>query len=282
MMYRGGRGKVVIAALAAAGCGGQMNGSTMAPALPAIEQITSAEWERLGAARIFFGHQSVGGNLMDGVAEVLAERQGIPLRVVETADPGEMRMPGLYHAPIGRNGEPSSKLSEFRDIVSAGLEDDGTALLKYCYVDVTMETDAELLFEEYRRTVDAMREEQPGVTIVHVTLPLLADPGTLRYVAAVVRGKQSGREVNLIRHRYNELLRQTYEGKEPIFDLAHVESVKPDGGNAAVRYKGTRMPVLASEWTYDGGHLNEAGRRRMAEVFLATLATTYAGSESAP
>jgi hypothetical protein len=236
-----------------------------------LNQVTPEQWKRLEARRIFFGHQSVGGNLIQGVQEVLAGSARV-LRVIDTADPGLMTEPGLYHARIGRNGAPSTKLEAFVSI-AGGMRGSGTAVLKYCYVDVTRDTDAAALFEGYRAGVEALKASRPGITVLHVTLPLLADRGALRHAAAVVRGKPTYREVNLIREQYNDRVRQTYGGREPIFDLAGLESTKRDGSRATVRYRGKAVPVLAAEWTYDGGHLNEAGRQRMAGFFLATLAS---------
>jgi hypothetical protein len=247
-----------------------------------FDAITPEQWQRLASRRIFFGHQSVGGNLLEGVQEVLEECTAIPLRVVDFSEAGELLTPGLYHRALGRNGEPSSKLAAFCEIVNRHLGDNGVVLLKYCYVDVTLGTSPEALFEEYRSGVESLRKRHPGLTIVHVTLPLTSDHGTLRYVAAIARGLPTVRGLNLSRHRYNELLRQTYGGKDPIFDLAHLESTRPDGRTAIVRHQGKRIPVLASDWTYDGGHLNQAGRKHMAKVFLATLASAQDGGASAP
>ena len=109
---------------------------------------------------------------------------------------------------------------------------------------------------------------------MHATLPLQADNGFWFHLKTVLRGnaRSSHRQLNLIRQTYNELLRKAYAGREPVFDLAGLESVAPDGRVVSVRHKGMRVPVLAHEWTYDGGHLNEAGRRRIAEAFLVSLA----------
>lgn len=270
----------IICALGPVGCGrtGTLNEDV---AVPKIEDITAEQWERLATARIFFGHQSVGGNVLEGVQELLAQRQ-TGLRVVEIDASGEMQEPGLYHAAVGRNGEPATKLSEFRAVVENRMGESGMAVLKYCYADIALDTDPEALFSEYRQAVDELRARQPEMKVVHATLPLVTDIGTLRYAAAAVRRLPSGREQNLIRHRYNELLRQTYEGKDPIFDLARLESTRADGGASAVRFRGATVPVLAAEWTYDGGHLNEAGRRRAAEAFLVTLAQAYESGTSAP
>jgi hypothetical protein len=241
---------------------------------PTFEQITTEQWSRLASAKIFFAHQSVGGNLLEGVQDVLRERADIPLRVMEISDPSEMTAPGLYHANVGKNGEPATKLQAFAHMVE-GAGDSDVALLKYCYADFRHGTDATQLFDEYRRKVEQIRAQRPDLAIVHVTVPLVTDAGTLRHIAAVVRRKPPAREVNLIRHQFNELLRATYAGKEPLFDLARLEATDAAGNAVRVRYKGQSVPVLAAAWTFDGGHLNEVARRRMAQAFLASLATVY-------
>jgi hypothetical protein len=254
----------------AAGCRGEIKATVTDKPEIMFERITPAQWERLAAQRIFFAHQSVGDNLLDGVRDIMRQNAGIRLNLVQISEPDEVNGPAFYHSLVGRNGEPSSKLEEFSKTVS-GVGASGIALLKYCYVDVKHGTDARALFDEYRRKVAAISRQYPGLTIVHVTLPLVTDAGTLRHLAAVARRKPPAREVNLIRHQYNELLRSTYVGKEPVFDLAGLESTNADGSSEAVRYRGQRVPVLAATWTSDGGHLNEVGRQRMAKALLTTL-----------
>ena len=241
--------------------------------MPKVSDVSMEEWQRLRGRRLFFGHQSVGGDILAGVEDVLKAHPEIALRVAETADPAQMKEPGLYHARIGENGAPQTKLASFVSIVSAGVADSGTALLKYCYVDVTGETDAVALFENYRRAVDSLKATNPGLTVLHVTLPLQTDWGEYFHWKRVIRGKlTTHRELNYIRQAYNERLRQAYGGREPIFDLAHLQSIGPDGMVNTVRYHRTRVPILARTWTCDGGHLNDEGRRRIAEAFLVTLA----------
>jgi hypothetical protein len=261
---------LVLCAVAAAACRGGESATTMEQPVLTFEQVTPEQWNSLAGQRIFFGHQSVGTNIMDGIRDVMASNKNVRLNIVDAANLTDMSAPGFYHAPVGKNGEPATKLADFRSRVPA-VADSGIAVMKYCYVDVALNTDAKKLFEEYRQNVDAIRAENPNLTIVHMTLPLLTDAGTLRHVAALARGKPTGRQLNLIRHRYNELLRTTYGAREPIFDLASLEATQSNGEMKLVSYKGARFPVLAQEWTYDGGHLNEAGRRRIAEAFLATL-----------
>lgn len=244
------------------------------PLLPRLEDVTESQWEALRGGRFFFGHQSVGENVLTGVQELLAQHPHIGLDVLETADPSRMTEPALYHAKIGRNGEPATKLSEFATVASAGVAGSGTAMLKYCYVDVTRQTDPVQLFESYSEAMDSLRESNPGLRILHITLPLQKDWGTIHHLYVALKGdRTTHRELNWIRHRYNERLRRSYDGKEPIFDIARLQSIGRDGRERTVRFRGQRVPVLADEWTYDGGHLNEAARRRVGEAFLVMLAT---------
>lgn len=108
-----------------------------------------------------------------------------------------MAEPGLYHAAIGENGAPASKLAAFDSIVSAGVAASGVAMLKFCYVDITGDTDPDALFADYERRIETLRAQHPGLVIVHMTLPLQTDPGTLMYWRTVVRGKNTPwRELN--------------------------------------------------------------------------------------
>lgn len=241
------------------------------PSPTSLADVTPAEWQRLAARRLFFGHQSVGGNILDGVVKVLAEHPDIGLRVVEASDPARMTAPALYHARIGKNGAPQTKLESFRQI--AGAMGEGAAMVKYCYVDVDAGTDPAKLFGAYRDGIAALKAANPSLTVVHLTLPLQADWGHFHHYWRVLRNQLTTyRELNSLRHAFNEQVRQTYGGRDPIFDLAQLQSVGADGREQAVRWQWRRVPVLARDWTEDGGHLNEAGRRRVGEAFLAFLA----------
>jgi hypothetical protein len=146
-------------------------------------------------------------------------------------------------------------------------------MFKYCYVDVDEETNAATLFQRYQRTVAEIRAKHPEAVIVHVTLPLAAEPSLVRYWMNTVRSIPTTRDANAVRKKYNQMLRATYGGREPVFDLAAVESTRADGSIEQGTIRGEPIPALAKEWTTDGGHLNAAGRRRAAAQFLVTLAT---------
>ena len=100
------------AALALAGCGRQTTGDThMAIEAPA-EALAN-----VASKRIHFAHQSVGGNILDGVASLAAEA-GVALNVAETESPPAAG-PGLYHFHVGENGAPEGKIAHFARIMSA-------------------------------------------------------------------------------------------------------------------------------------------------------------------
>ena len=69
-------------------------------------------------------------------------------------------------------------------------------------------------------------------------------------------------------------MRKEYEGKAAFFDLARIESTFRDGRRASYSRDGRTYDCLVPEYTYDGGHLNDLGRKILAEqllIFLANL-----------
>jgi hypothetical protein len=51
-----------------------------------LKDIPDAAWEKLSQKKIYFGHQSVGFNIMDGVKDLMKEYPQIKLNIVETKD----------------------------------------------------------------------------------------------------------------------------------------------------------------------------------------------------
>ncbi len=236
-----------------------------------VNQITAAQWQKLAQRTFYFGHQSVGADIIEGVREWAAQKPQIQLRVVSgepTAAAGV-----LNEFPIGRNEDPESKNAAFIAATQGALGPQPVLMFKYCYVDVDEKTDAKKLFERYRQTVSALRARHPEATVVHMTLPLMTEPSWLRYWMNTVRSIPTHRDENAKRKAYNEMLRAAYVGKETVFDLAALESTRSDGTLEYGVLDGATIPALAAEWSSDGGHLNAAGRKRVAGQFLATLAS---------
>jgi hypothetical protein len=245
-----------------------------------IADISDAQWARLAQRTVFFGHQSVGRNIMQGVEELMTAQPRIKLRVVRSPRPFTVGGPAFVHFDIGQNYDPASKDTAFAAALDAPSADSSgaIAMYKYCFVDVGPNTNADSLFAEYVRSTDAVRAKHPGITIVHVTLPLYSTQPAPKFKALVKRmlgrGESPEVENNVKRNRFNTLLRQKYASQagEPIFDIADIESIRPDGRRSAFVLDGQTVYTLAPELTTDGGHLNALGRKAAAERLLVLLA----------
>lgn len=229
-----------------------------AAAATAGDAALRPDLERAARLRVFFGHQSVGANVLDGVRE-LAREAGLEVKIAE--------------ALVGQNRDPASKLKAFAQALETRPGGVDVALVKFCYLDIDAATDADALFARYRAAIEALQARHPATSFVHVTAPLTTvQGGATAFVKKLLARAPWGTVENVRRERYNALLRKAYGGREPIFDLARVESEGPDGVRATVQWDGSVVPALAPAFTDDGGHLNAAGKRRAARELLAVLA----------
>jgi hypothetical protein len=231
------------------------------------------ELEGVARQRILFGHQSVGGNVLDGIRD-LAARLGVSVRITETETVGAVGPSTLAHAWVGENGYPVRKLEAFERAFGPAPATVQIALVKFCYADITAETNVESLFGRYRATINRLQAKHPATTFVHVTVPLTdVQTGPKALVKWLLGRPPYGALENMRREEYNALLRQAFAGREPVFDLARVESTAPDGTAVSTEWKGRRTAILASAFTDDGSHLNEAGRVRAARELISVLAS---------
>lgn len=246
-----------------------MTAPTASPNSAAVKQHLQA----IASSTVLFGHQSVGSNLLDGL-QALAKGEGIDLRISEVKGAQELRPGTLGHVFVAHNGDPRRKLASFGSALEGA--DPDVALVKFCYVDFDSTTDARALFSEYEKTLQALRAKHPRTTFVHVTVPLQADEGMLKSLAKKLLGKKTGAvPTNARREEFNGLLRRAYAG-EPLFDLARVESVDSSGQPVSARFDGKPVPMLAREYTHDGGHLNAAGSWRAALEFVNVVGNALA------
>ena len=84
-------------------------------------------------------------------------------------------------------------------------------------------------------------------------------------------GRDVGIGDNIQRQKYNELIRNTYSGNEPVFDIALIESTSPDGSRVEHEKDGYTFFSLYEGYTDDGGHLNKTGRKIVAEKLIKLL-----------
>ena len=236
---------------------------------PSIKDVQDSSWEKLAQMKIFFAHQSVGYNIIDGVKDLMQENPQIKLNILETDNPSDFNTSLFAHFKVGKNGYPDSKIKAFEDFLTRGIGDKADIIFfKLCYVDLTASTNVQNLFGNYKVTMSRLKKLYPETAFVHVTVPLTSEAigvkGCLKKAKDLIK-KIIGKPVynNIIRNQFNEVLRKEYEGKAHIFDLAKIESTFPDGKTSY---------AMVPDYTYDGGHLNEAGRKKVAEQLLVLLA----------
>jgi hypothetical protein len=248
--------------------------STTSTAVP----VTREDLAAAGRVKVYFGHMSVGMNLIDGVPGVFGAHGLAAPDIIELGPDAELlpllgRQSGFFaHGFNRRNGDPYSKIREFDARIRSGLaERIHVALMKLCYVDVISGTDTDALFGEYRTTMATLERDFPAVTFVHVTTPLTTEPGLREMVKKLLGRTVDGRADNVARERLNRVVRQEY-GPDRLFDLAAVESTAPDGSRVVGRYGGQQYYALHDGYASDRGHLNAHGSQVAAAGLLGLIA----------
>ncbi|MFH1718754.1 MAG: hypothetical protein ABIF19_15470 [Planctomycetota bacterium] len=244
--------------------------------LPSLDDVPAECWAILAEKKVFFGHHSVGYNIIDGIGDIMRERDCVKLNIVETFDPADFDQPVFAHLPVGRNTDPLSKINSFREIMDSGVgEKADIVFFKLCYVDVMRDSDVQQIFGSYKTAIEQLQGRYPRAKFLHITVPIRSTPKgigrNLKHSIKSLIGKSGVLDDNIIRQRYNKLLCDTYSGTEPVFDLALAESIDPSGLRCYAT-KGEKVYVMISEYTDDGGHLNSDGRRKVAEQLLVILA----------
>lgn len=221
--------------------------------------VSGITWKRqlriVARQDVFFGHQSVGYNILQGVTSIYASSGvGAPPQVNGVPGSGG----SIGEVAIGSNGDPLSKLDAFEDWLrnrgAAGASD--VAIMKLCYVDVLPGFDAKAWFTLYRSRMSQLEKDFPQVTFLHATAPLTT----------------YSPESNVVRQQLNRMLRTEYGPSGRLFDLAAVESTRPDGHRVGGTLDGNRYFAMDDGYTTDGGHLNETGGAAAATELVHVIA----------
>ncbi|MBN2592438.1 MAG: hypothetical protein JXA81_02940 [Sedimentisphaerales bacterium] len=245
--------------------------------LPLIDDVQAEHWAKLAQKKIFFGHQSVGYNIIDGITDIVNERDYIKLNIVEAREPAAFDRPVFAHSQVGMNTEPFSKIERFVEIMDAGVGGKvDIAFFKFCYVDIMRDSDPREIFDGYSAAMEELTKRYPNTKFLHVTVPIRSVPkGAKRRLKQTVKlliGRPGFVEDNMMRLNYNDLLNNANSKTGLFFDLAHVETVNSSGFRCYARKGAEKVSALAPEYTEDGGHLNNLGRKKVAEQLLIILA----------
>lgn len=230
-----------------------------------FEEISHEQLENVREKSYYFGHQSVGNNILDGIADL-----AMSLNIQNLDDYADSGNPVFLHSQVGRNNYPISKLEDFSQKLSGAVGSNvQVAFLKLCYVDVNENTDVDALFNDYSKTFNQLQTQFPDITFVHFTVPLMSrQKGLKSFIKKIIGRDLYGYEDNLKRQNLNEKIRQQYD---IVFDIAVIESTKPDGSRMEHTLNGQTYFSMHPDYTDDGGHLNETGRTKVAGELLRFL-----------
>jgi len=240
--------------------------------------------------KTFFAHQSVGADILAGIEQLAGGGSGAA-RVLTPAqaqaetpagvEPGSTDSLLIIHERVGANREPLTKIAGFRAALDAKHRPElDVALLKFCYVDITTQAEAEALWKHYEAAIEELSTAHPALRLVHCTVPLRSLPeGPYAWLRRTLGHRHPAIAGNRARDWFNRQLRERFGGGRELFDLAALESRRADAKPCELIDDGARVPSLAREWTYDGGHLNERGRTMAAAAFLEFLQTLQDSSK---
>ncbi len=231
--------------------------------------------DALNHRKFFFMHHSVGDNIIKGI-EMLADELLTPVNIM-TLD-GEattLAIPhnGLAHARGGKNRYPQTKIDAFASQMARFAVDSRPqiAFMKFCFVDFSPDTDPQALFQAYATALKRLEVQFPDVRFVHFTAPLTRRPDGWKDRIYRIIGREIWEDAaNMQREKYNQLIRTHYP-KSQVFDLAFYESNRPDGGRERQTSGDFTFYSLVPAYTYDGGHLNDTGKKRIAAMLIDFL-----------
>ncbi len=249
-------------------------------------RLSQQQLDFLASKMIYFGHQSVGFNIIEGMKTVIHGNPKIRLHILETDKADGIGVPVFVHSTIGANGDPESKIDAFSNNIMKGVgEKANIAFMKLCYVDILQSTDTIKIFGYYKDRMIQLQKKFPHITLLHFTVPLT----TLKVVSFKSRAKdlikriigriteeERNREDNLARQRFNEMMRKEYPA-DILFDIAKIESTLPGGERETGIFNGEKYFALPSRYTTDGGHLNRLGQLVAGDALIAFLAGVSSG-----
>lgn len=227
----------------------------------------------LANKKIYFGHQSIGTNIIDGIVSLSKVNTDDRLSFNKINQDTNFEKSEFFHSFIGKNETPESKISDFKDNINSRFKGNlDIAFMKFCYIDIDPYTDIEKLFENYQHAMNRLKKQYPNILFFHFTVPLKSlQQGPKAWLKRLLGKPVVGYEDNSNREKYNNMMRKVYSNEGSLFDLAEIESTYPSGERAYSDMEGKHIPHLVSEYTDDGSHLNANGQLVVATRLIEFL-----------
>lgn len=229
-------------------------------------KIDAFVFDTVAKMRIFFGHMSVGNQILNEIQRLSDEKTERNIHILKTRSADDFISPVVGHSTIGRNQFPFEKIDDFVSVLDNGVgKKIDIAIFKFCYTDIRVQTDVDSLFNYYQQRMKYLQGKYPKIRFIHFTVPIMVRSTGIKGLVK----RLTGYDHNKNRNRLNEYIRKTYTD-DCVFDIAFYESRYPDGSFEKYGRR-NRIPGLVPKYSTDGGHLNETGKLLIAEEFLYFL-----------
>jgi hypothetical protein len=210
--------------------------------------LSLAELDAARQVVAYFNHASIGANILDGMRDLQSLNAArYSINIQSSSGTGV----GINEYQAGSNGRPITKIDGFASNVKDGHD---AAFIKFCTGDVPCvngDTSMETMWARYRDMMVAQQAAHPDTELVWWTIPIIArDHG-------LVHCNEQITWFNRWVRRYVD------ENNLMLFDIAAIESHDPNG-NPIITPQG--YEAAWPGYTYDGEHLNETGRQRVANA----------------
>ena len=228
--------------------------------------------EEVSNLKVYFGHQSVGCNIMEGIY-VWEQETGVYLKAVESRDFKAVSDASFVHFRIGKNGDFRGKVDDFVSLVTQIPDGENPiAFFKFCFVDITSESDVDSEFEYYNEKMLYLKDNYPNIKFVVCTVPVTGVQKGIRAAAKRILNRTPyGYLDNIKRQEFNERIISDFSGIMSVFDLAGLEATHPDGSIETYSCDGDDYPCMPDYYRTDYGHLNSFGARTISYNLLAFL-----------
>lgn len=227
---------------------------------------------QLADQKVYFGHQSVGYNIIDGM-QLWEDESGIALSKAFSRDFSSESETSFVHFKIGTNKEPHAKIDDFVALMEQIPEEEkAIAFFKFCFADFYEDTDVDDLFAYFSEKMLYLKDKHTNINFLVSTVPAMAVQKGWRGFAKKILGRAPyGYLQNISLSEFNQKVLTEFSGVLPVFDLAGIEVTRPDGSMETFTHKGSEHPCIPDYYTSDYGHLNDFGARTVSYNLLAFL-----------
>lgn len=245
---------------------------------PSLKNVSAAQWDMISQKRIYWGHRSIGSNIINGIRDLVQKYPQIKVKISRPEDGIRADEGCVIHYRVGQQASPETIALDFMALSDTAVQRDIDFVLAG-FTPFYGEKDMDGILSDYKAAVGFLKKKYPDTIFIHETFPLLHSETTWKTRIKKILGRSGTWEYarNIRINEFNKRLREAYLDKEPFFDIAKIQSTLPDGSRSVFTLAGERYYHMVRDYTYDNYHLNEKGREIVARHLLSLLVSLTGG-----